>query len=166
MLFVFLHGKGSDKDAYSKQLKALANSISADFTSFNAPFFSSTKAGKFLWFNKDESSERRDAIKSEYLFALDYIKAKLNDLNHPFSDIVLIGHSQGGGMAVAVALEMNLKAAISICGDLPYNLEYQNKSQTPIYWLEGKQDTYLNQDRKNSYKIFPFGKCEIKSQGI
>lgn len=153
MILVFLHGKGSDKNAYSKQLKDLAERLSVDLVSFNAPFSHQNKKDKFLWFNKFEQNNRRDAIKEEYEYALKYIEQKLKELPCPLSDIVLIGHSQGGGMAVNIGLHLNLKCAFSICGDLPYNLVYKNCSQTPIYWFEGKDDNYINQERKDSYKL-------------
>lgn len=153
MLLVFLYGKGADRTSYSAQMKRLADNLSAVYISFDAPFKHPTKAGKFVWFNKIEQNNRKDAVKEEYLFYLHYIKEKLQQLNCPLSDIVLIGHSQGGGMAVNVGLELNLKAVFSICGDMPYNLEYNNISQTPIYWFEGKNDAYISQERKDSYKI-------------
>lgn len=153
MILVFLHGKGADRTAYEIQMKSLAESLSAEYFSFNAPFEYTDKPGKFVWFNKFEQHGRRDAVKEEYVFSLTYIKEKLQELRYPLSDMVLIGHSQGGGMAVNVGLELNLKAVFSICGDLPYNLEYENRAQTPIYWLEGQKDTYINQERKDSYKI-------------
>ena len=148
MLLVFLHGKGDDKNAYNKQMKNLATHFSADYVSFNAPFPHLSKKDKFLWFNKIEQNKRKDAVKEEYLYSLNYIKENLQKLPHPLSDVILVGHSQGGGMAVHVGLELNLKAVFCICGDLPYNLKYENKSKTPIYWFEGKEDTYINQDRK------------------
>lgn len=55
-------------------------------------------------------------------------------------------------MAISVALNLNLKGAISICGDLPYDLEYTNKSSTPIYWLEAAQDGHITQERKDSWR--------------
>ena len=153
MILVFLHGKGADFTAYHEQMKKLAVSLSADYISFNAPFKHQNKPNKFLWFNKVEQNNRKDAIKEEYLSSLNNIKEKLQQIPHPLSDIVLIGHSQGGGMAIAAGLELNLKCVFSLCGDLPYNIEYKNKSQTPIYWFEGQQDTYINQERKDSYKL-------------
>ena len=153
MILVFLHGKGSDKNAYGEQLKKLAKHLSAELVSFNAPFSHQNKKDKFLWFNKFEQNNRRDAIKEEYSHSLNYIEQKLHELSCPLSDIVLIGHSQGGGIATDVGLRQNLKGVFSICGDLPYNLEYKNNSQSPIYWLEGKDDTYISQERKNSYKL-------------
>ena len=153
MILVFLHGKGADKNAYNQQMKRLASYLSADYVSFNAPFCYLEKKDKYLWFNKFEQNNRRDAIKEEYLYSLDYVKKELQKLPVLLSDVVLIGHSQGGGMAVDVGLRLNLKAVFSICGDLPYNLKYISESKTPIYWLEGEDDTYINQERKDSYKI-------------
>lgn len=166
MILVFLHGKGADKSAYEAQMKSLAESLSAEYVSFNAPFGHADKPGKFVWFNKFEQHGRRDAVKEEYVFSLAYIKEKLQALKHPLSEVVLIGHSQGGGMAVNVGLELNLKAVFSICGDLPYNLEYENKAQTPIYWFEGQQDTYINQERKDSYKILQKINADLRYQVI
>lgn len=153
MVIVFLHGKGADKNAYRSEIETLASDIGAEAVSFNAPFEHQTKQKKYVWFNKVEQNGRCDAVAQEYLYSLQFIKEKLQQLSQPLSEVVLIGHSQGGGMAVAVALELDLKCAISICGDLPYNLTYQNNSKTPIYWFEGGQDTYISQERKNSYQI-------------
>lgn len=166
MILVFLHGKGTDGTSYSAQMKRLAGNLSAEYISFNAPFKHPTKAGKFVWFNKIEQNNRKDAVKDEYLFSLQYIKEKLQQLNYLMSDIVLIGHSQGGGMAVNVGLELNLKAVFSICGDMPYNLEYNNISQTPIYWFEGKNDTYISQERKDSYQILQKINADLHYQRV
>ena len=166
MILVFLHGKGADATSYSAQMKRLADNLSAVYISFDAPFKHPTKAGKFVWFNKIEQNNRKDAVKDEYLFSLQYIEEKLQQLNYLMSDIVLIGHSQGGGMAVNVGLELNLKAVFSICGDMPYNLEYNNISQTPIYWFEGKNDTYISQERKDSYQILQKINADLHYQRV
>jgi predicted esterase len=153
MILIFLHGKGADKSAYHDEIEKLASDVGAEVISFNAPFLHPEKQNKYVWFNKFEQNGRRDAVTHEYSASLRFIKERLRQLPYPLSDIVLVGHSQGGGMAVSVALELNLKCAISICGDLPYNLTYQNNSKTPIYWLEGGSDEYISQERKDSYKI-------------
>lgn len=56
-------------------------------------------------------------------------------------------------MAVHTGLELSLDSVISICGDLPYNINYDYKANTPIYWFEGGKDSYINKPRKESYKI-------------
>jgi phospholipase/carboxylesterase len=153
MILVFLHGKGADKNAYFEHLSSLAEKLAVEFVSFNAPFESLTKKDKFLWFNKFVNGKRRDAVVEEYLFSKNYIEQEIKKLGVPLSDVVLIGHSQGGGMGVSVGLELSLGGVFSICGDLPYNLEYNCLSNTPIYWLEGVDDTYIDAERKASYKL-------------
>lgn len=153
MILVFLHGKGSNHSAYEKQLEELAKNLSAEYVSFDAPLNYESLSNRFTWFNKIEANGRKRAVKEEHEYSLAYIKERLEQLGCLLSDVVLIGHSQGGGMAVCTGLELGLKAVFSICGDLPYNIKYINKSQTPIYWFEGNDDTYISKERKESYKI-------------
>ena len=150
---VFLHGSGANKDAYSNLMKIVAHHFNAKLLSFNAPFEHTEKAMKYKWFNKIENGGRRDAVENEYAYSLQYIKKTLLSIDTNTKNIILLGHSQGGNMAVHVGLEIPLKCAISINGDLPYNITYENISNTPIYWFESKKDTYINQERKNSYTL-------------
>lgn len=150
---VFLHGSGSDKNAYNKLMLTLANDFDADLISFNAPFKHPDKPDKYKWFNKFENGKRRDAVLNEYTCSIQNIKEQLNNLHTKPENIILIGHSQGGGIAVHIGLEMELSCVISLNGDLPYNISYNKKTQTPVYWLESQHDTYINSDRKKSYQL-------------
>ena len=150
---VFLHGSGSDKNAYNKLMYAIADHYEADLISFNAPFEHSDKFNKYKWFNKFENADRRDAVIEEYAYSLQYIKKQLKDLGIDSTNIILVGHSQGGGMAVHIGLEMELAGVISINGDLPYNIPYKKLTKTPIYWFESKKDTYIDEKRKKSYQL-------------
>lgn len=150
---VFLHGSGSDKNAYSDLMYKIAKSFNANLITFNAPFNHPDKPHRYIWFNKFENDGRRDAIVEEYMYSLEYIKEQLKNLDTDTKDIILIGHSQGGGMAVHIGLEMDLSAVISINGDLPYNISYKRLTNTPIYWLESKKDTYIDDNRKKSYQL-------------
>ncbi|MBR6412728.1 MAG: alpha/beta fold hydrolase [Alphaproteobacteria bacterium] len=150
---VFLHGSGSDESAYGELMLTLARFFNADLVCLRAPFKHPQKTDKYTWFNKFEQNHRRDAVVDEYTYSLQYIKEHLNNLTTNPQDIILVGHSQGGGMAVHVGLEVNLACVISINGDLPYNFSYKNTTNTPIYWFESKQDTYINTDRKQSYRL-------------
>ena len=150
---VFLHGSGSDKNAYSDLINEIAELCDADLITFNAPVKHPEKPNKYKWFNKYEKNGRRDAIIEDYTYSLEYIKEQLNNLHTNTKNIILIGHSQGGGMAVHVGLEMELSSVISISGDLPYNISYKKVTKTPIYWLEGEKDTYINDNRKKSYQL-------------
>lgn len=148
---VFLHGGGADKNAYFETMQNIALKFNAELITFNAPFPHPNKNGKFIWFNKKEINGRRDAVEEDYFYSLGYIKNQLSKLKNDDDDIILIGHSQGGGLAVHVGLEMELGMVISICGDLPYNISYKNDSTTPIYWCEGGKDTYIDDNRKKTH---------------
>ncbi len=150
---VFLHGAGFDNKAHHNLIKQIAQHFKAELVSFNAPFLPPTKENKFIWFNKFVQYGRRDAVVDDYFASIRYIKNKLLELNTDLKDIILIGHSQGGGMAVHVGLEMDLGAVISVVADLPYNITYENKSTTPIYWFEAGQDGYIDENRKASYRF-------------
>ena len=150
---IFLHGSGSDKNAYHDLMNAVAGYYQADLITFNAPFKHPKKTDKYTWFNKVENAGRRDAVPEEYAYSLRYIKEQLDYLQEDSQNIILLGHSQGGGMAVHVGLERELKCVISINGDLPYNLSYQKRTNTPVYWFESGQDTYIDLNRKKSYQL-------------
>ena len=150
---VFLHGAGSDKNAYNDLVEQIAKRFDAKAISFNAPFPHPTKTNKFVWFNKFEQDGRRDAVIEDYYKSLEYIKEKLQEMSSNLDDIILFGHSQGGGIAVHIGMEMELNKVISVSGDLPYNIEYKKKTYTPIYWFESAKDTYIDQNRKDSYKM-------------
>ncbi len=150
---VFLHGAGSDCDAYHNLMSEIAQYFNADLITFNALFSHPIKKDKFVWFNKIEQNGRRDAVCEEYFTSVEYIKDKLQNLNTDLSEVILIGHSQGGGMAVQVGLELDLEAVIAMSTDLPYNIVYENKSNTPIYWFEAGCDGYIDENRKASYKL-------------
>lgn len=149
---VFLHGSGSDKNAYGDLMHEIAECCNSDLITFNAPFELPDKIGKYKWFNKFEKDGRRDAVVKDYTYSLQYIKEHLKNLRTDTKNIVLIGHSQGGGMAVHIGLEMELSSVVSISGDLPYNIPYKKITKTPIYWLEGGEDTYIDNNRKKSYQ--------------
>lgn len=150
---VFLHGAGDDENAYKWLFNDVAEAFDAEPVRFNAPFVHETKINRYKWFNKFCNGDRRDAVIAEYNYSFNYVVEKLNNLEDDISDVILIGHSQGGGLAVHIGLELSLKGVISINGDLPYNLSYQKKTKTPIYWLESAEDTYLSDERKQSYKL-------------
>lgn len=150
---VFLHGAGADKNAYRELVSNIACQLNAELYSFNAPFPHPEKSGKFVWFNKFVQGSRRDAVISDYTYSLNFIKQQLLNLSANPQEIILLGHSQGGGMAVHVGLELNFGGVISVAGDLPYNISYAKQANTSLYWLECAKDTYINNERKKSYQM-------------
>ena len=151
--FVFLHGSGGDKNSYADFMRVVAKYFDAELIVFNAPFQHHDYPDKFTWFGKFDNKGRRDAVIDNYMYSLQYIKNKIYELNCDNKDVILFGHSQGGGMAVHIGLEMNLGGVIAVCADLPYNVSYKLLSKTPIYWFEAVNDTLLNENRKKSYKL-------------
>ncbi len=150
---VFLHGAGFDCQAHCDLMQKIASYLNAKLISFNAPIPHPTKENKFIWFNKVAQNGRRDAVVSDYEISLLYIKNRLKNLSVDLKDIILIGHSQGGGMAIHVGLDLDLRAAVSMSADLPYNIQYENKSSTPLYWFEAGCDGYIDDNRKASYQF-------------
>ncbi len=150
---VFLHGAGADCCAYHDLMSEIAQYFNVELISFNAPFSHPIKENKFVWFNKIAQNGRRDAVCEDYFASMQYIKNKLLELNIDLREVILLGHSQGGGMAAHIGLELDLGAVIAMSADLPYNMTYGNNTKTPIYWFEAGQDSYIDDNRKASYKL-------------
>lgn len=150
-LVVFLHGKGGDKTVHADFLKTFGIQEQADILTFNAPF--SYKDG-YLWFSKERKEGIRYANKQEFEHSIEFIMDKIKKTDIPLENIIVLGHSQGGCMAMALGLLYPFKKVIGICGDLPYDLTYQTGHVCQnIVWVEGGSDTYLSDDRKQSYQI-------------
>lgn len=152
---VFLHGSGADKNRYADFMTDVAKYYGAKLVCFNAPFQHYLRPDKYQWFGKFENDGRRDAVIDDYVYSLQYIKNKIHELNCDTKDIALFGHSQGGGLAVHLGMEMNLAGVVAICADVPYNISYMLSSKTPIYWFEAANDTLIDKIRKDSYKLLP-----------
>ncbi len=161
---VFLHGAGFDCNAHHDLMKQIASLLNTQLISFNAPFPHPTKENKFIWFNKIAQNGRRDAVNSDYNTTITYVKNKLLELAIDLKDIILIGHSQGGGIAAHVGLELDLGAVISMSADMPYNIDYKRKSNTPIYWFEAGQDGYIDDNRKASYTLLQHAGAKLHYQ--
>lgn len=154
---IFLHGSGAYKNRYGELCDSIAKYCGCELVLFNAPFAHHTRPDRYQWFGKFENNDRRDAVIDDYLYSLKYIKDKIYELKCDTKDVILIGHSQGGGMAIHLGLEMNLCGVVAICPDLPYNIQYKLSGNTPIYWFEAAKDTLLDDNRKQSYKLLPKG---------
>lgn len=151
-LLIFLHGKGADKSAHYQFAQNLAQKHNAELITFNAP---SVYKNGYSWFSKTNGALNIP----EFEHSIQYIKTKINEAleKHQltYQDVILCGHSQGGMMSVYTGLMLNVAKIISICGDFidcePCSQQFNR--ETPIFWVEGGQDNYLNELRKDSYKI-------------
>lgn len=150
---VFLHGSGADQIRYADFMDRVAKYYDVEMVWFDAPFQHYKKLDKHQGFGKFDNNGRRDAVIDDYMYSLRYIKDKIHEIDCDTKDIALLGHSQGGGMAVHVGLGMELAGVMAICPDLPYNISYKLSSKTPIYWFEAANDTLLDRERKDSYKL-------------
>ncbi len=125
---VFLHGAGANCMAHHTLVQDVARLLHAEIILFNAPFAHQTKPDGFVWFNKITQNGIKTIVTENYFTTLRYIKEKLLALHTDLNDIILMGHSQGGGMAAHIGLELNLGAVISISGDTPYTIPYKNSA--------------------------------------
>ena len=163
MMF-FLPGKGKKLEEYEGLPEHIAQSFGAEFIPLRAPYPhpkpEKAAQGRRTWFNKfvnEKENGREDADIEEYMDSLHYIEDEINQRLQAGvdpKDILILGHSMGAGLAVHVGLEMKLGSVIAVAADMPYNLQYQVYSNTPIYWFECKNDTVLKDPRrKQSYHL-------------
>lgn len=151
-ILIFLHGKGADKSAHHQFMQNLAQQQDAKLIAFDAP---SVYKDGYSWFSKTNG----ELNISEFEHSASYIKAKITEAleNHHLTsqDVILCGHSQGGMMSIYAGLMLNVAKIISICGDFidyePYSQQFNR--QIPIFWIEGGQDNFLNEQRKSSHQI-------------
>lgn len=158
----FLPGKGKMLDEYEGLPNEIAKRFGAELEPLRAPYPhpkpEKAAQGRRTWFNKiaNKTENREDADVEEYRDTLRCIEDRIDQavqMGVNPKDIVLFGHSMGAGLAVHAGLEMTLGAVVAVAPDMPYNLQYQMSSNTPIYWFECKNDTVLNDNRKKSYQL-------------
>lgn len=151
-ILIFLHGKGADKSAHQQFMQNLAQQYNAELIAFNAP--SAYKDG-YSWFFKTNG----ELNTYEFEQSISYIKTKIFKILEKYQltpqDVILCGHSQGGMMSIYAGLMLNVAKIISICGDFidyePYSQQFNR--EIAIFWIEGGQDSFLNEQRKSSYQI-------------
>lgn len=162
-IMFFLSGKGKNLEEYEGLPSEIARQFGAELMPIHAPYPhpkpEKAAQGRRTWFNKitNKKENREDADIEEYMDSLHYIEDRISQYLQAGvnpKDIILLGHSMGAGMAVHVGLEMRLGSVIAVAPDMPYNLQYQIASNTPIYWFECKNDAVLKDPRrKSSYHL-------------
>lgn len=152
MLLVFLHGRADDKDAHHDFVSKLAMKYHAQVLALNAPF---KDEDGYSWFAKEMIAGKQYADKAQLNHSIGVIMAAIHDHGYAPEDVMICGHSQGGCMAVTLAMRYPFKGVISICGDLPYHIDYvvEKHPCKHIVWVEGGSDTFLNAYRKVSHVI-------------
>lgn len=144
-MLIYIHSKSNDETS----LRDVLDGFDRPYYSFNAPF--PYKNG-YMWFDRDEKGE---ADKKMLAYSLEFILKKIKNLIEKEKlkdeDITFIGHSQGGVMAVLVSEHIKASKIITLAADVFPGIDIKNKNiQSKIYWLEGENDTKLNENRKES----------------
>ncbi len=157
-LLIFLPGKGSNREDENKDIfvNDVASRYKAEVLKLKAPI--EYAPGKYCWYSKKEVSQ--DAIESDFKMSIKYVEKFINKeiekRNIGWDNVILLGYSQGGVIAIEAGLLNYAKTVITVCSCIPYNVNYDNLSSnkaTPIYWIEGGKDDYISQQRKDSYKL-------------
>ena len=160
-LLVFLHCKGGNKTKSADFAHKTAKKMGCNLLIFDAPFTYSEKDGTFIWFHKDNNGLAKP---QDVQHSISYVISKIKNSGYQMQDVILCGHSQGGAMAAIIGMSSNPYAVISICGDLPINLNYipNQSNNTNFYWIEASQDTYLTNARKNTYNTLKNNHYNLK----
>jgi predicted esterase len=150
-LLVCLHGLGQNYKYMYRSMKYLNG---FDLLCPNAPIALpptyQTKLGVgFSWYDYDIK-------KDEYIIgmsnAINYLKEVVHSLNKTYSNIQIIGFSQGAYLAPFVANELkNITQLVLIAGRIK-DEDLIEKYPYKIIQLHGKTDKYV--DYENSYKSF------------
>ena len=158
-MFVLLHGYGDSGEGMEPIKRSFADIApkGSKFFCPNAPF-SIPKERGYSWypFVLEEDTEK---LNEEFVFngmqttmpyLRKYIINNMNEYNFSFQDIVLIGFSQGAGLATHASLRLGSKicGTVSFSGGFanPYNdIEnpYMQEVKSPICFIHGKKDRIL-----------------------
>ena len=167
-LLVFLHGKGANKSAHGELVNEIARQKKADILCFDAPYKNLKHPNGFQWFDKVEVSGTMQMNVRQFNHSADYIIKNIEDelekRGQTWSDVILLGHSQGGLMSCYLALINSPSEVISLCGDFPDYLSFECDidKTVPIYWIEAGKDDYLSKERRETYKILLNWGCNLK----
>ncbi len=146
-MIIFLHAKGNNKDS----LPDVLDGFDEPYFSFNAPF---EYRNGFFWFDKEtDLSANLIMVIQSVNFIVKQIK-KYNDENTITpQEITLIGHSQGGIMAILASKFIPVGKIITLGSDVHKGIEVENGfSLPPILWFEAEIDNSISAERRASYQ--------------
>ncbi len=158
-LFVYLHGFGFDNKEHQNVINSIAKDVyDADIIAIDAPFPSNRDRGGFAWYDIDKISKEHiydEKIELSSIFVVNEINALLQKYNLTWQDVIVCGRSQGGMIAMHIALEKLCEPnlIIALCSYYPEKLVTQEniKTKTPILWIEAKNDSVLDVEKLQSY---------------
>lgn len=151
-IVVLLHGYGSN----SKDLISMASDLApyiknAIFISPDAPFdYENDMHDAYQWYslqNRSDSSILKGYSDAKPILH-QFLLKRLSEFNLSFKDLILLGFSQGGMMALHYTIEsdQDLMAAISCSGYIVdnKNLEKGVKTSCPILMTHGDSDNVVS----------------------
>jgi predicted esterase len=160
-LLVWLHGFGFDKNENSEFTAALAKEYDAKLLGLDAPLPSGRARGGYGWFPALRNSAGElyfltDGIDDSAKYIIDTINEKKVDWNN----VILAGRSQGGLMALYIALtgKAHPGEILVFSSGMFIDVPIVNKN-VKITWIEAANDTLLPEKDKKSYK-------DLQAKGI
>jgi predicted esterase len=154
-LIIFLHGKGvKPTDLRYKHFDKLAGYFNATIVPIVAPH---TYRGAFRWHNGNKQS--LDEARAEFTESMTCIESETRKIlagrKLDYSDVIWLGHSQGGDMAIRQAMLHGAKRVVVFSADISplFPLPPGMHKDFPIDWIEAEHDDVLSETRRDSYKI-------------
>jgi len=151
---IFLPGKGKiPEDPAFRPFDKIAEYFNGEIIPIVAAH---PHRGGFRWHNANKQPD--DEAHKEFDESMERIRGAVENIlggrGQNWSDIIWIGHSQGGGMAVHAALRHGAKRVIIFSGDIPDNFALPATPITnfPIDWIQAGHDNVLNPARQKTYK--------------
>ena len=83
------------------------------------------------------------------------MKKILAERNINYGDVIYLGHSQGGDMAIRAALKHGAKMVVVLGADISDKFPLPEKIRTDfsVIWVGAGHDDVLDESRRASYKI-------------
>ena len=165
-LVIMLHGVGSNAEDLISLVDYLGINQYTSYVSPNAPEAYDRAPVGFQWFSLQDYSEA--ALYKELQRAAPvlekYIAQKAVEYNLSYSDIVILGFSQGSMMALYTAprLKEPVAGVVAISGALvkPGSLENEAKVKPSILLIHGDMDQIV------PFEAFKKASLALKSQGF
>ncbi|MCL2331589.1 MAG: hypothetical protein FWC61_03535 [Proteobacteria bacterium] len=151
---IFLPGKGKlPNDPAFGPFTEIAAHFNADLIPIVAPH---PHRGGFRWHNANKQPELE--AQAEFEQSMLHITVETEKLlsknGQSWNDVIWLGHSQGGGMAIHMALRHGAKRVIVFSADIPDNFPFPAHPNTSfiVDWNQAGKDNVLNPARRQSYK--------------
>jgi len=151
---IFLHGKGcaSSNELYAP-VKQLAEHMGAELFCIDAPNPHREKGNR--WHNGNKQPIEEAIV--EFNKSIEHIETETHKIvgaDKIPNDIIWAGQSQGGDMAMRMALKYGAKNVVVWGADISPSFPLPENPHTDfiINWLQAEEDDTLNESRLQSYE--------------